>query len=383
MRITGSTWISPARIRWEHRQAGATEVLIGSANRWALMHELRGAAEPELPELLGRLSPVDLVLVEGFKRGAHRKIEVHRVANGKPLLHPEDPTIVAVASDGPVSGGAAACWAGRYGRRWPRLVLAHAEAPALMAQLSDDCFAFGGKLQTVDAALALIAARVGCARGRWRRWRCARRMGGCWRRIWSAPVDLPPFANSAVDGYAVRLGDLAGGDVLPVSGRLAAGAAGDAAGRGRRSGSSPAPRCRQGRIRCSCRRMWRSRRAGCGCRRACGRGANTRPAGEDVARGGGRWRAGSRLRPQDVALAAALGVETLAVRRRVRVALFSTGDELVEPGAAPGPAQRHDSNRVLLAMMAARAGAEVTDLGILPDQAGADRGGAAGCGGGA
>ncbi len=95
----------PGKDSWEHRQAGATEVLIGSANRWALMHELRGAPEPDLPELLDQLSPVDLVLVEGFKRGAHRKIEVHRAANGKPLLHPDDPSIVALASDTAGVGG--------------------------------------------------------------------------------------------------------------------------------------------------------------------------------------------------------------------------------------------------------------------------------------
>lgn len=97
----------PGKDSWEHRQAGATEVLIGSANRWALMHELRGAPEPGLADLLAHLSPVDLVLVEGFKRGPHPKIEVHRHANGKPFLHPDDPSIVALASDvappGPIS----------------------------------------------------------------------------------------------------------------------------------------------------------------------------------------------------------------------------------------------------------------------------------------
>ncbi len=89
----------PGKDSFLHREAGATEVLIGSAARWALMHELRGAPEPELPALLARLGPVDLVLVEGFKRGTHRKIEVHRAAVGKPLLHPDDPSIVAIAAD--------------------------------------------------------------------------------------------------------------------------------------------------------------------------------------------------------------------------------------------------------------------------------------------
>lgn len=89
----------PGKDSWEHRQAGAQEVLVASAARWALMHEHRDAPEPGLSELLTRLSPVDLVLVEGFKREAHPKIEVHRAAVGKPLLHPDDPTIRAVASD--------------------------------------------------------------------------------------------------------------------------------------------------------------------------------------------------------------------------------------------------------------------------------------------
>ncbi|OAF15518.1 molybdopterin-guanine dinucleotide biosynthesis protein MobB [Bradyrhizobium centrolobii] len=89
----------PGKDSWRHREAGAAEVLISSANRWALMHELRGADEPRLPELLGKLSPVDLVVVEGFKREPHRKIEVHRAANDKPLLFPDDPGIVGIATD--------------------------------------------------------------------------------------------------------------------------------------------------------------------------------------------------------------------------------------------------------------------------------------------
>ena len=82
-----------------HRLAGAREVLVSSARRFALMHELRGEAELTLPELVARLSPVDLVIVEGFKSGAHPKLEVHRSAVGKPLLYPNDPNIVAIASD--------------------------------------------------------------------------------------------------------------------------------------------------------------------------------------------------------------------------------------------------------------------------------------------
>ena len=92
----------PGKDSHTHRMAGATEVLVGSANRWALVHELRGDAEPPLAALIARLSPVDLVLIEGYKREPHPKLEVYRAAVGKPLLHPDDPAIVAVASDEPL-----------------------------------------------------------------------------------------------------------------------------------------------------------------------------------------------------------------------------------------------------------------------------------------
>jgi molybdopterin-guanine dinucleotide biosynthesis protein B len=89
----------PGKDSWKHREAGAAEVLVSSSQRWALMHELRGAGEPRLPELLAKMSPVDLVVVEGFKREPHRKIEVFRAANEKPLLFPDDPGIVGIATD--------------------------------------------------------------------------------------------------------------------------------------------------------------------------------------------------------------------------------------------------------------------------------------------
>jgi len=92
---------TPGKDSYEHRAAGATEVLIASENRFAIMHEFRGAPEPPLEVLLARLSPVDIVLIEGFKRAPHPKIEVYRAANGKPPLHPGNPGIVAIASDSP------------------------------------------------------------------------------------------------------------------------------------------------------------------------------------------------------------------------------------------------------------------------------------------
>jgi len=92
----------PGKDSHTHRLAGATEVLVGSVNRWALVHELRGDTEPTLWALLAKLSPVDLVLIEGYKRERHPKLEVYRAALGKPLLHPDDPAIVAIAADEPL-----------------------------------------------------------------------------------------------------------------------------------------------------------------------------------------------------------------------------------------------------------------------------------------
>jgi molybdopterin-guanine dinucleotide biosynthesis protein B len=89
----------PGKDRLFHRAAGATEVVIASGKRFAILHELRGEAEWDLPDLVAKISPVDLVLVEGYKRDPFPKLEIHRAANGKPLIHPDDPHIVAIAAD--------------------------------------------------------------------------------------------------------------------------------------------------------------------------------------------------------------------------------------------------------------------------------------------
>lgn len=99
----------PGKDSYEHRRAGAGEVIVVSARRWVQMHELDGEPEPGLSQLLRRLSPCDLILAEGFKWESHPKLEVYRAALGKPALHPDDPGIVAVASDRPAAGAPA--WA--------------------------------------------------------------------------------------------------------------------------------------------------------------------------------------------------------------------------------------------------------------------------------
>ena len=92
----------PGKDLWLHREAGASEVAVVSSRRWAIVHELGEEPEPPLADILAKLSPVDLVIVEGFKRHAHPKLEVFRAAVGKPLLHPDDDCIVAIATDAPL-----------------------------------------------------------------------------------------------------------------------------------------------------------------------------------------------------------------------------------------------------------------------------------------
>jgi len=92
----------PGKDSWLHRKAGASEVAIVSSRRWAIVHELRAEPQPPLTDILQKLSPVDLVIVEGFKRHPHPKLELYRASVGKPLLHPDDDCIVAVATDAPL-----------------------------------------------------------------------------------------------------------------------------------------------------------------------------------------------------------------------------------------------------------------------------------------
>lgn len=239
-----------------------------------------------------------------------------------------------------------------------------------MAQLTDDCFAFGGPLLPVDDAIAMLAARLSAVEES-EAVKLAEADGRVLAHDLVAPLSLPPFTNSAVDGYALR------GEELPaieekaftVVGRVQAGAPADAAPQEGQAvrvfTGAPMP---AGADTVFMQEDVRLDDAGrvvlpTGLKR----GANVRPAGEDVAAGQTVLKAGHRLRPQDVALAAALGFTRLELRRRIKVAVFSTGNEIVAPGERRGPAQLFDSNRFMLMAMLARLGCEVDDLGILRD----------------
>jgi molybdopterin molybdotransferase len=238
-----------------------------------------------------------------------------------------------------------------------------------MAQLSDDCFAFNGPLLPVADAERLIAERVAPVEG-FETVTLRQAVGRVLADNIVAPVNVPPFDNSAVDGYAVRADDLddASEKRLTVVERVAAGhAASHTLNTGeaiRIFTGAPMP---AGADTVFMQEDCRVEGGAVVVPPGLKRGANRRLAGEDIRAGAVALPAGCRLGVQHVALAAALGFTELGVRRRVRVALFSTGDEIVEPGSKLPRAALYDSNRYLLAGLIARIGAEVTDLGILSD----------------
>jgi molybdopterin molybdotransferase len=239
-----------------------------------------------------------------------------------------------------------------------------------MAQLTDDCFAVSGSLLRLDEMERLIGERITPVIET----ECVPLRGARGRVVAvdvKAPVDLPPFDNSAVDGYAVRYTDLrAEGDTkLIISGRLTAGARADVAlkpGEAIRIFTGAAmPKdadtvFMQEDVTIDGNHVIVPK--------GLKLGANRRLAGEDVRAGSVALPVGTVLEAQHIALAAALGLTGLVVRRRISVAIFSTGDEVVEPGSVCGGASIYDSNRFLLAELLERLGAAVTDLGILSDE---------------
>ena len=239
-----------------------------------------------------------------------------------------------------------------------------------MAQLSDDCFAFGGPMMSVDDAVRLIAERVTKV-GETETVALEEADGRILARDLAAPLPLPPFTNSAVDGYAVAGSDLPRGEArsLPLAGRVQAGAAAQAAQPGhavRIFTGAPMP---EGTDTVFMQEDVTIDDAGrvvlpAGLKP----GANVRPAGEDIPQGAVALKTGQRLRPQDVALAAAFGLRQIEVVRRLRVAVFSTGDEIAAPGTPRAGPQLFDSNRFMLLAMLKRLGCAVSDLGILRDE---------------
>jgi len=239
-----------------------------------------------------------------------------------------------------------------------------------MAQLSDDCFAHGGSLMGVDEALGLLERRVGCIAAS-ETAPLAAALDRILAEDLTAARNVPPYDNSAVDGYAISFDDIAPGREtrLKIAGRAAAGhplARAHARGEAVRifTGAAMPEGADTVMMQEDCLREGDEVVIPPGIKR----GANRRKAGEDVKAGSVILRAGRRLRPQDIGLAASVGCTALPLRKVLRVAVFSTGDELHEPGSATPPGTVYDANRFTLAALLQRLGCAVADLGILPDR---------------
>ncbi len=245
-----------------------------------------------------------------------------------------------------------------------------------MAQLSDDCFAAAGALMPLEEALDLLKGRLQPVTGAE-----TVPLRGALDRILAedlvAARDVPPHDNSAVDGYAVYFDDLeaARPTRLPVVGRAAAGHPAREPAERRRAvrifTGAPMP---EGPDTVFMEEDVEADGDHVVLPPGLKRGANRRHAGEDVARGSVVLRAGRRLRPQDIGLAASIGRSALAVTRRLRVAVFSTGDEVRDPGAEAGPGCIYDSNRYTVMGLLDGLGCDITDLGIVADDLDAIRG---------
>jgi molybdopterin molybdotransferase len=238
-----------------------------------------------------------------------------------------------------------------------------------MAQLSDDCFAFGGALMAVEEAQALILERIPPATGE-ESVPLAEARGRVLAAPLMAALPLPPFFNAAVDGWAFRHADLIPGaeTALTEVGRIAAGQAAPRAlapGEAMRvfTGAPMPPGADTAVMQEDVRRDGAAIFIPPGLKP----GANARPAGEDITKGALALPEGKILGPAEIGLAAALGQARLAVRPRLKVGVFSTGDELASPGSPLGPAQSYDSNRFTLLALLAALPVEAHDLGILPD----------------
>ena len=243
-----------------------------------------------------------------------------------------------------------------------------------MVQLDNDCFAFGGPMMAVEPALALLAGRVGPVTAT-ETVPLTDALGRVLAADVVAPFSVPPHDNAAVDGYAVFFDDLSadGPTVLPVTARVAAGQwLGRPAVRGeavRIFTGAPMPAGMDTVfMQEDCRSSDGDGRSTVTLPAGSRRGLNRRLAGEDVREGSVVLSAGRRLRPEDIALAASLGHAALPVRCRLRVAVFSTGDELRQPGQPLEPGAVYDANRYALIALLTRLGCAVTDLGILPDR---------------
>ena len=366
---------------YRHREAGATEVLLASRQRWALMHELRGQDEPTLEQLLAHLSPNDLVLIEGYKRDDHPKIEANRKATGQPLLALEDETVRAVASDNgpqevpvPVFDLDDTVAIAEFILQQVGLVSKPVEnTPDIAAPvMKDDCFALppGVNWMPVDDALAHLKSRLGPVVGT-EEIAVPDAAGRVLAADQMALRSNPPGANSAVDGYGFAHASTTDGpQVLPlVDGRAAAGEPFEAvvpAGHAIRILTGAL--IPEGVDTVVMQEDVNVQDGHVAFQGPVKPNANTRKAGEDVEAGQLALSAGHKLRSPDLALLTGLGVAKVTVCKRLRVGVLSTGDEIVpaDGGASP-KGKTYDANRPMLLALTTEWGHDAVDLGHVND----------------
>lgn len=355
----------PGKDSWRFRQAGASQVIAASRLRHAKIVET-SAQEPSFHQLLGQFdhNQLDLLLVEGFKHIAYAKIELHRKALAKPLLYPDDEHIIAIASDSPQSSPL------------PQLdindiegiadfVCSYIAKPPANANLDSPGSPSLGMLSVAQARQTIIASLT--ANDRSLTLPLPQCLGKVLAQDLISPVNVPPHANSAMDGIGLRSDDL-DRKRWQLVGEILAGqmpdlhlAKGQAVqimtGAPLPAGVDTVVMREEAQIEGDWVQINTAIKAG----------QHVRQAGEDLAKGAQAIAAGTRLNAAHLGLAASLGNAELYVRAPLRVALFSTGDEVQAPGTARQAGHIFDSNRFTLMSQLQCAGCEIIDLGIVAD----------------
>ena len=356
----------PGKDSYRLRKAGAQQMMVASRRRHARIIETE-LAEADFRQLLASVdqTELDLLLVEGFKHEHFPKIELHRAEIGKPLLFPEDSDIIALASDQPQQSGE------QQQTSLPRLDINDLAAIAdFVCSWLDGCQTreqeAGSGFLSVEAArnaiLAALTPSTACS---------DKPLAQCHGAVLAtdliSPINVPPHANSAMDGIGLRSDDLVAGrwqlvgEVLAGQQRHEPVLAGQPVQIMTGAPLPPGVDTVVMREETHIEGEWVTVTAPV---RA---GQNVRQAGEDLAKGAVAIPAGTRLAAPQLGLAASLGLGSLPVRTPLKVALFSTGDEVQAPGELLAPGHIFDSNRFTLMALIRAAGCEVMDLGIIPD----------------
>ncbi|MDB2386139.1 bifunctional molybdopterin-guanine dinucleotide biosynthesis adaptor protein MobB/molybdopterin molybdotransferase MoeA [Shewanella sp.] len=363
----------PGKDSYEMRKAGATQMLVASHVRWALMTEDARDSDPELPHLLEQIdaSKVDIVLVEGFKKLALPKIELHRAAHGKPFIHTHDDNIQAVACCDDTQLPAdlkrldinnvpqIADYVCDYIANWKPCRIDLPMAPSCGCELDnsatlsvrqgiDNILSYVKPItQTDTVTLDKLENRVLASEA-------------------ISPVNVPQHTNSAMDGYAFTLA--AGGQAYQIVGEVMAGhayagtiQAGEAV---RIMTGAPIP---TGADTVQLRELANEQDGQVSFDGKMTVAQHIRQAGEDITQGESALAAHTRLHAAEQGLLASLGFGQLPVFKRPTVAVFSTGDEVCQPGEPLQPNCIFDSNRYTIKSMARKLGCDVIDLGIIQD----------------